>query len=118
FYTQQGENYANDKLLHSLAAFEKVFGFGVKGVDASILKDLLHRALLTRQWMTDGISESRAKDYQNPFRQMVYEDEKEMEKVLGSFESNSFITQEKENLRIFSAEINALSMLLDSTARG
>ena len=109
FYVQQGENYANDKLLHSMAAFEKVYGMDVKGLDASLLKDLLQRAVHTRQWMTGNIAESRAKDYQNPFRLMVYESEKEMEKVLGSFESNTFILQEKENLRVLKDEVNQLT---------
>ena len=55
--------------------------------------------------MTAGISESRAKDYQNPFRMMVYESEQEMEKVLGSFESNSFIKQEQTNLEAFRKQV-------------
>lgn len=111
FYVQQGENYANDKLVHSLAAFEKVSGLNLKTAGASILKDLLQRAVHTRQWMTEGIVESRAKDYQNSFRLMVYENEKEMDKVLGSFESNSFIKQETESLQIFQQEVNALLQL-------
>lgn len=108
FYVQQGENYANDKLVHSLAAFEKVYGIDLRSAGASILKDLLQRAVHTREWMTEGIRESRAKDYQNSFRLMMYENEKEMEKVLGSFESNSFIKQETENMEIFQKEVSAL----------
>lgn len=108
FYKQQAENYANDKLAHSIAAFEKVYGISLKEAGATIFKDLLQRAVHTREWMTAGISESRAKDYQNPFRLMVYESEQEMEKVLGSFESNSFIKQEVENLHGFRKEVSAL----------
>jgi len=37
---------------------------------------------------------------------MVYESEQEMEKVLGSFESNSFIKQEVENLQSFKQEVS------------
>ena len=29
--------------------------------------------VVTKEWMVKGIYESRAKDYANPFRQMVYE---------------------------------------------
>ncbi|HEY0679361.1 MAG TPA: DUF4954 family protein [Chitinophagaceae bacterium] len=111
FYQQQSENYTNDKLMHSLSAFEKVFGISVKTVSISVIKDLLQRAVHTREWITTSISESRAKDYQNPFRLMVYESEKEMEKVVGSFESNSFIRQEKEGLQAFRDDINSLISL-------
>lgn len=105
FYKQQAANYAADKLLHSLSAYEEVFGISVKTAGVAVFKDLLQRALHTREWMTAGISDSRAKDYQNPFRMMVYESEKEMEKVLGSFESNSFIKQEIENLESFRRQV-------------
>jgi hypothetical protein len=108
FYKQEGENYAADKLAHSLAAFEKIYGIHIRTADEAILKDLLQRAVRTREWMTANISDSRAKDYKNPFRMMVYENEAEMEKVLGSFESNSFIRQELENLSAFKEQVNAL----------
>ncbi|HYF31317.1 MAG TPA: DUF4954 family protein [Chitinophagaceae bacterium] len=106
FYKQQSAAYAKDKLAHSIAAFEEVFGISLKTAGTAIFKDLLQRAAHTKEWMTAGISESRAKDYQNPFRMMVYESEQEMEKVLGSFESNSFIKQEVENLQSFKQEVS------------
>ncbi|MGB8191474.1 MAG: DUF4954 family protein [Chitinophagaceae bacterium] len=111
FYKAQATSYAEDKLAHSLAAFEKIYGFSVKSSSFSILRDLLQRALHTKEWMLENISESRSKDYENPFRLMVYESEAEMNKVLGSFESNSFIKQEKENLIAFRKEIEMLMSL-------
>lgn len=108
FYKEQGAAYASDKLMHSVVAFEKVYGISIKNIDHSIFTDLLQRAVRTKEWMTDGIAESRAKDYQNPFRQMVYENEAEMNKVLGSLESNSFIKQERENLEAFKKDVEAL----------
>lgn len=108
FYRSQGESYAADKLKHSIAAFEKVYGIRLQTIDQSIFADLLHRAVRTKEWMTNCIAESRAKDYQNPFRLMVYESEAEMNKVLGSLESNSFIRQEKDNLAAFRQDIDAL----------
>ena len=36
---------------------------------------------------------------------MVYDNQEEMDKVLGSFASNSFIKQEEEALRVFGASI-------------
>ena len=41
--------------------------------------------------MFEGIYESRAKDYQNKFKKMVYDNDEEMEEVVGSIEDNAFI---------------------------
>ena len=43
------------------------------------LSSLLQQAVKTREWFVEGIYQSRVKDYNNPFRKMVYADEKEME---------------------------------------
>ncbi len=58
--------------------------------------------------MVDGIYSSRAKDYKNPFRKMVYETNAEMNKVLGRLEDNSFIKQEKAALEQYRKTIAAL----------
>ena len=49
------------------------------------------QALATREWMVKGIFESRAKDYHNPFRRMVYDNRKQMETVTGKLDENTFI---------------------------
>jgi hypothetical protein len=58
--------------------------------------------------MTKGIYESRAKDYNNPFRSMVYESFEEMNTVVGSLEDNSFIAQEKKALAAYKKKITKL----------
>ena len=35
--------------------------------------------------------DSRRKDYENPYRKMVYDNEAEMDAVIGKFEENEFI---------------------------
>jgi len=40
--------------------------------------------------------ESRKKDYENPFRQMSYEDQTDLEAVIGSAEDNSFVTLQRD----------------------
>ena len=60
----------------------------------ALLKQLLQQFVVTRSWMCKGIYDSRAKDYSNPFRKMVYETNAEMNKVLGRLEENSFIQQQ------------------------
>jgi hypothetical protein len=56
--------------------------------------------------MTQNIYESRAKDYQNEFRKMVYNNEKEMESVIGRLEDNVFINQQREELEQLNLSIS------------
>ena len=58
--------------------------------------------------MVEGIYKSRAKDYENPFRKMVYADEKELETVIGKLQDNGFIRQEQDDLKKFSRRVQSL----------
>jgi hypothetical protein len=60
------------------------------------LHNILNESIDTMDWITDGIRLSRKKDYENEFRKMVYDSEAEMNKVMGSFEENSFIKMKQK----------------------
>jgi hypothetical protein len=105
FYTEQGQRYANDKLGHALAALKDVFGIQLKKADPLMLKNLLLQSITTREWMVQEIYESRAKDYDNPFRKMVYETTGAMNNVLGKLDDNTFIKQEQTALENYKKEI-------------
>ena len=107
-YLTQSENYPREKLSHALAALKKVSGLSITKSKSSALKVLLHDSVNTRQWMVDNIYFSREKDYTNPFRMMVYENEKEMDKVVGSLDDNPFILQEKERLAVYKRKVNKI----------
>jgi hypothetical protein len=104
FYTTQGENYAKDKLQHALAALKQVHGVNLRRAGRTALHELLQKGVATKEWMTRGIYESRAKDYSNPFRKMVYDSMEEMNVVVGSLQDNSFIRQEKAALKNYRKE--------------
>ena len=55
-----------------------------------------------------GIFDSRAKDYSNPFRKMVYETNNEMNKVIGRLEDNSFIQQQLADLDLMKKQLKAV----------
>ena len=73
---------------------------------------MLTKAKTFRQWMSDSIYISRKKDYDNPFRNMVYADEKERDQVLGSLEDNSFIQSEKKESKKFMEQIDQFLIAL------
>ncbi len=108
FYIAQGENYSIDKLYHALAALKEVHNIHFKKIDKTVFKNLLMQSITTKEWMTKGIYDSRAKDYTNPFRKMVYENNDEMNVVVGSLQKNSFIKQETEALAVYKREVNEL----------
>jgi hypothetical protein len=87
-------------------------GWSSKQFTASRLKSLLKEALKTRRWMLANIRDSRAKDYENPFRQMVYESQAEMEKVIGKLSDNSFILAQEEDMTAFEEKVEKLRKLI------
>ncbi len=97
FYIKQAGQYPQQKLQHALAALQTVHGINLKKNPAA-LKQLLQQSIYTKEWMVKGIYDSRAKDYTNSFRKMVYENRNEMDKITGSLDKNSFIQQEQEKL--------------------
>ena len=116
FYTRQGEQYAADKLVHALAALKQIGGITSKPAGGPSLRkmgksgfaDLLRQSIATREWMTKEIYASRAKDYTNPFRKMVYDSTEEMNAVVGRLQDNGFIRQEKEAAKKYRTAIEQI----------
>ena len=105
FYTKKSKAYAGDKFQHAFAGLLEVLKLTPKRFSKKRFIELLQEAIDTKVWLTNGIYESRAKDYQNPFRKMVYETEQEMEKIIGKLKDNSFIQQQKEEMIAFGKRV-------------
>ena len=106
FYIQQGKKYAQEKLNHALAALKEVHGIQIKKAGPAGIMNILKASVATKEWMVKEIYGSRAKDYTNHFRKMVYDSPEVMNKVLGKLENNTFIKQEKEALTAYKKNIN------------
>jgi hypothetical protein len=98
FYRRQGAAYTNDRLNHGYTSLLEILNITPKQFTPALFKKLLQQALDTKAWMCKGIHESRAKDYNSPYRKMVYDTNEEMEKVMGRLEDNSFIQQQLKAL--------------------
>ena len=112
FYIEQGDNYFTDKLNHAYTALLEILNITPKQFTASFFYQLLQKSIVTREWMCKGIYESRAKDYRNPFRKMVYSNGKEMNQVVGRLEDNSFIQEQMSQLEEFKKQIKAVKRKL------
>ncbi|KAF0238273.1 MAG: hypothetical protein FD183_1497 [Chitinophagaceae bacterium] len=112
FYSLKGESYAQQKLSHGLAALSDISGLKLNTIDEHQISYLLNAAVTTKEWITKGIYDSRAKDYSNPFRKMVYESFAEMNEVVGKLEENSFIRQQISALETFKQDIKSIKKRL------
>ena len=108
FYQSQSLLYPIQKLQHAITCYESVFETDIRKFDKNEFKALLLSAIATKEWMVEGIYNSRAKDYTNPFRKMVYDTTEEMNAVIGKLEENSFIKQQQDNLIIYKNEVNRI----------
>ncbi len=107
FYRKQGENYSTDKVNHAYTSLLEILNITPKQMTPAFFKNLLQQAVFTREWMCKGILESRAKDYTNPFRKMVYETNEEMNKVIGKLEDNTFIQQQLAELELMKKQVKS-----------
>jgi hypothetical protein len=108
FYKNQGDMYESDKMNHAYTALLEILHITPRQFTPALLKELLQQLLVTRDWMCKGIYESRAKDYTNPFRQMVYESNEEMNTVIGKLEDNSFIQMKLAELDLLKKQVKQM----------
>lgn len=108
FYRKEDWDYVENRCQHALASLQEILGMKIKDLDKAVLTNLFQQSVATKEWMAKGIYDSRAKDYESPFRQMVYDTNAEMEAVMGKFSDNSFIKQETAALKVFKAKVERL----------
>ncbi len=94
--------------MHAISCLMELGVIHQHSFDHHTLRVLAEEALETRRWMLQGILDSRQKDYDNPFRQMVYETEAEMEQVLGRIDDNAFIQEQQAGLSVFETGTKSL----------
>ncbi len=104
-YKKIGADYPSDKLEHAYTSLMEVLNITSKQFTATTFNEILQKAITIKEWMCKGIYESREKDYTNPFRKMVYDTKKEMDKVIGKIEDNTFIQQQLEELDAFKKDV-------------
>ena len=90
---------------HALDILWKVNGISIKNIKPIEFKELLYQTMQTAEWITKGIYSSREKDYLNPFRRMVYENQAEMDQVIGKLDENTFIKNQDMAFREYQSTI-------------
>ena len=90
-YVHLGSRYEHDRLVHAYTALLEIENITSRQFTLELFKSLLEKSVATKNWMSRGIYEARKKDYDNPFRKMVFETTAEMNAVIGKLEHNQFI---------------------------
>jgi hypothetical protein len=109
FYLHSGKQYPEQKRQHAFASLLELLQLQKQEFTVELFTTLMQDTLTFKQWMFDNIQSSRAKDYENEFRKMVYTNEAEMEAVVGRLEDNVFINQQKAELETFATHIQQIS---------
>jgi hypothetical protein len=108
FYTINSQIYPEQKMQHAFASLLEVCKIKPNEFNKKNFKELVQQALATREWMVKGIFDSRAKDYHNPFRKMVYDNRKQMETVIGKLDDNSFIKKKIAEMKDYRSKTKEL----------
>jgi hypothetical protein len=94
FYKKETDTYLIKKNLHALHCLELIEGTTISGLSSKKINEWLDRYQAIKEEITQKIKSSRAKDYTNPFRKMVYQNQAEMDAIVGDINDNSFIAKQ------------------------
>ena len=105
FYQNQGDKYVELKRVDALASLSDAMGISLSSLSAEKLHEMAAEYLSIQKWVVDQIVVSRKKDYANPYRNMMYDNKEEMEAVVGKLSDNSFIKDQKKELKRLSEQL-------------
>jgi len=113
-YEDLATAYTLLKPMHAIASLLEIKQWKLKKITVEDIRNCFTELIESKEWITEKILESRAKDYLNPFRQMQYESEEEMNKVVGALADNSFINNQYAELKQFKSKVKGLQKKLQA----
>jgi hypothetical protein len=97
YYQKETDTYLAKKNLHALHCLEFIEGTTISSLSNKKMNEWLDRYQVIKEEITQKIKSSREKDYTNPFRKMVYQNQAEMDAIVGDLKDNSFIAKQVED---------------------
>lgn len=117
-YLDWSTQYPRQRSLHSLACLLEIRGITAAGLTPGILETWLEEVLGIRERINQLIFRSREKDYRNPFRNMVYDNAEQRDRVVGKLEQNGFILQTEKELEGFRGKVRQAKSILAQLVSG
>lgn len=108
FYEAQAKDYMFKKLQHGLASLMEIIEFTPDAVNRKLLGSLFQNAIDMKESISQSVYTSKIKDYENPFRKMVYDSMEEMESVVGKLKDNQFINDQLLETELFKNQTEKL----------
>lgn len=114
-YHSQDATYLEDKVRYALYALGQL-SEGV-AINDDYIYNLAIEGRALALYIKEQIYKSRLKDYQDPFRKMLYENDEEMECVIGKMDDNEFIGYSVLQYETFMQELNSLILAVQPNSK-
>ena len=105
-YTEIWKRYPIDKLRHAYLSLKHMLGI-IEFTDDD-WNSVLNKGIEIQNYIFHQVYETRKKDYENKFRQATYLNEDEMLAAWGKLDENSFILQQRKELKEFTERIQSI----------
>ncbi|MBK7173825.1 MAG: DUF4954 family protein [Bacteroidales bacterium] len=106
FYHLQTDQYPAARLLHAISSLNELLKPAEVGKE--FVTSLFAKYLEFKLRIVNEIKDSRVRDYENPFRQMTYQNTEEMYAVMGNPAKNSFIKMQKQQFEKTQLKVSTL----------
>ncbi|GAB6392833.1 MAG: DUF4954 family protein [Treponematales bacterium] len=113
-YDEMAASYPLDKARHALGVHFRLAGGGAGKAHPfsgsggwAAFREELRFLVRTGGWIARQVSESRAKDFANPFRSITFRNREEQERVAGN-QDNGFAALVRERTERFAAQVKGL----------
>lgn len=111
FYKDQSRRYEDLVLQHAVASLREITQAGKNFSRPQQWITWLNDFLKLESEIQKNILMTRKKDYENPFRKMIYGSTKEMESVLGPLKDNSFLKEQTQHFSELKKQVNQAQKL-------
>jgi hypothetical protein len=108
FYYEEAERYPQDELNYAAEVVSRLFDISPSEITVKELTELLEQALDTKEKVLDRIKASREKDYNDPYRIMLYQNRNEMDAVLGPLDRDPVIAEAEREAAVFSNKVRKI----------
>ena len=107
-YHQIHQRYDQFNAAYAYSSLLELHEITEAALNPDLWNQWLKQAVETGHKIASLTRKSREKDYTNPYRKMVYDNQDEMDAVLGSMNENSFVKQMEEEARAFDQKVKGI----------
>lgn len=107
-YNDWWQAYPTLKESHAVHSLLHLYQISIDELTLEKVRQILQTVQQVAETLSNNAFKSREKDYTNPFRKITYENNQELEAVLGKVEDNSFLIEMREEVKQLNEQINHL----------